>query len=150
MTLRRTYRKAYPDQGMNDTVLSRTASTLAAHPLVVAKLTELRVKLDAQTSLAPGLSREFVLNGIMGLAINAQKESVKLAAYVALGKTVGIDLFRDVHVTEHRTRTPEDVDRELLDHINKLKPVLEGKAREVVAPVNEGAKVRDRRRKPIA
>jgi hypothetical protein len=85
--------------------------------------------------------------------MNADKDSTKLQAYIALGKTVGIDLFREVHVTERITRTPEDVDRELLDHINKLKPVLEGQARDVTP--NGAAKIkpgsssgRDRRRKP--
>jgi len=151
------YREAYPDQNMSPEVLSRTASTLAAHPLVVAKLRELRVKTDSQTTLAPYLNRELVLNGLLRLATTATKESVQLGAYIALGKTVGIDLFREVHVTEKITRTPEDVDRELLDHINRLKPVLEGSARDVT-PGNEGAKPtpkgagagRDRRRKPIA
>ena len=142
------YRKTYDCSGMNDASIQAKAREVAHHPLVTSKLRELRVKVDAQTTLAPYLSRELVLNGIMGLAATSQKDSVRLAAYIALGKTVGIDLFRDVHVTEHRTRTPEDVDRELLDHINKLNPVLEGKANVVAAPASEGAKVRDRRRKP--
>lgn len=150
------YRAAYPDQNMNDTTLSRTASTLADHPLVVAKLKELRLKVDGQTTLAPYLTRELVINGILGLATNATKESVRLAAYIALGKTVGIDLFREVHVTEKITRTPEDVDKELLNHINKLKPILESTARDVTpakggaASEQSGGTRPDRRRKPGA
>lgn len=147
------YRKAYDCSGMADATIRTEAAKLSRHPLITAKLTELRVKVDGQTTLAPYLNRELVLNGLLRLATTATKESVQLGAYIALGKTVGIDLFREVHVTEKITRTPEDVDRELLDHINKLKPVLEGQARDVTP--NGAAKIkpgpapgRDRRRKP--
>jgi hypothetical protein len=147
------YRDTYDCSGMADATIQGKASELAHHPLVTAKMRELRVKVDQQTTLAPYLSRELVLNGLLRLATSATKESVQLGAYIALGKTVGIDLFREVHVTERITRTPEDVDRELLDHINKLKPVLEGQARDVTP--NGAAKIkpgsssgRDRRRKP--
>ena len=147
------YRQAYDCGGMADATIRTEAAKVARHPLVAAKLTELRVKTDGQTTLAPYLNRELVLNGLLRLATSASKESVQLGAYIALGKTVGIDLFREVHVTERITRTPEDVDRELLDHINKLKPVLEGQARDVTP--NGAAKIkpgpspgRDRRRKP--
>lgn len=146
------YRKVYDCDGMTDATIQKKASDVAHHPLVTAKLRELRVKVDSQTTLAPYLSRELVINGILGLATTATKESVRLGAYIALGKTVGIDLFREVHVTERVTRTAEDVDRELLEHINKLKPVLEGKARDVTAPTPAGEMPgggkRDRRRKP--
>ena len=148
------YRSVTDTSGMTDTTVRGNAARLAQHPLVRAKLNELRVKTDSQTTLAPYLNRELVLGGLLRLATSASKESVQLGALIALGKTVGIDLFRDVHVTERITRTPEDVDRELLDHINKLKPVLEGKARDVTggaAPAERGAAARpDRRRKPKA
>jgi hypothetical protein len=145
------YRQAYPDQNMKPEILSRVASALADHPLVVAKIRELRTRVESQSTLSAFLSRDLVLNGLLRLATGAQKESVQLGAYIALGKVTGIDLFREIHVTEKVTRTPEDVDRELLEHINKLKPVLEGKARDVTdAPKIEpaGAGKRDRRRKP--
>ena len=147
------YRQAYDCSGMNDGSVQKASAVLSRHPLVSAKLRELRVKVDQQTTLAPYVNRELVLSGLVRLATSATKESVQLGAYIALGKTVGIDLFREVHVTERITRTPEDVDRELLDHINKLKPVLEGQARDVTP--NGAAKIkpgsspgRDRRRKP--
>jgi hypothetical protein len=147
------YRQAYDCSGMADSTVRTEAAKVARHPLITAKLRELRVKVDQQTTLAPYVNRELVLSGLVRLATSATKESVQLGAYIALGKTVGIDLFREVHVTERITRTPEDVDRELLDHINKLKPVLEGQARDVTP--NGAAKIkpgsspgRDRRRKP--
>ena len=147
------YRQAYDCSGMSDAAIYSASAQLSRHPLVTAKLRELRVKVDQQTTLAPYVNRELVLSGLVRLATSATKESVQLGAYIALGKTVGIDLFREVHVTERITRTPEDVDRELLDHINKLKPVLEGQARDVTpsgtAKIKPGpAPGRDRRRKP--
>ena len=156
------YRKVYDCGGMAESTIQGKAGEVAHHPLVTAKLRELRIKVDQQTTLAPYLSRELVVNGLVRLATSASKESVQLGALIALGKTVGIDLFRDVHVTERITRTPEDVDRELLDHINKLKPVLEGKAINITpvnsavnqTPVNVTPKgvgsAKDRRRKPLA
>ena len=150
------YRKVYDCQGMTDTSIHGAAALLSKHPLVNAKLKELRLKVDSQTTLAPYLTRELVINGILGLATNSDKDSVRLAAYIALGKTVGIDLFREVHVTEKITRTPEDVDKELLNHINKLKPILESTARDVtpdkggVASEQSGGTRPDRRRKPGA
>jgi hypothetical protein len=142
------YRKAYNCEGMTDASVYSASALLAKHPLVNAKLKELRLKVDSQTTLAPYLTRELVINGILSLATTATKESVRLNAYIALGKTVGIDLFREVHVTERVTRTPEDVDKELLDHINRLKPVLEGKAVDVTPGAKEGGTRADRRRKP--
>lgn len=150
------YRSITDVSNMTETTIRGNAARLAQHPLVRAKLQELRVKLDGQTSLAPGLNREFVLNGIMGLAISAQKDSTRLAAYIALGKTVGIDLFREVHVTEKITRTVEDVDKELREHLTRLQSTIDGQARDVTpAPGSkivpkEAAGRRDRRRKPTA
>jgi hypothetical protein len=146
------YRQAYECSGMTDAAIYSASAQLSRHPLVRAKLQELRVKLDGQTSLAPGLNREFVLNGIMGLAISASKESVRLGAYIALGKTVGIDLFREVHVTERVTRTVEDVDKELREHLTRLQSTIDATAKDVTPPAAsvKPAGGRDRRRKPIA
>jgi hypothetical protein len=147
------YRQAYECRGMTDAAIYSASAQLSRHPLVRAKLQELRVKLDGQTSLAPGLNREFVLNGIMGLAITAQKDSTRLAAYIALGKTVGIDLFREVHVTEKITRTVDDVDKELREHLTRLQSTIDATAKDVTPAPAASVKPaggRDRRRKPIA
>jgi hypothetical protein len=143
------YRMAFRPVGMSDTALWQAAHTVSQLPQVKAKITELRQKAEAQATLAPNLTREFVTNGIMGLALNATKESVQLGAYIALGKTVGIDLFRDVHVTERVTRTAEDVDKELKARLLELQRTLtiEGEARPAEpAPDTR----RDRRRKPAS
>jgi hypothetical protein len=88
-----------------------------------------------------------VINGIMDMAITATKESVRLNALQTLGKTVGIDLFRETVVHEKRVRTVEDVETELKDRLAELQRQLttvEGEARRVDATPAP----RDRRRKP--
>jgi hypothetical protein len=142
------YRAVFDVSGMAEGTAYKKAAEMAEMPLVKAKLREMRARVEAQSTLAPGLTREFVINGIMDMAITATKESVRLNALQTLGKTVGIDLFREVHVTEKRVRTVEDVETELKDRLAELQKQLttvEGEARRVdgAAP---GA--RDRRRKP--
>ena len=85
----------------------------------------------------------------MGLALNADKDSTRLAAYVALGKTIGIDLFRETVVHQKQERSVEDVERELQTRLKDLARTIEGEGREVPAAI-EGAGRRDRRRKPKA
>lgn len=68
----------------------------------------------------------------MHLAEHASTDAVKLRALELLGKTVGIDLFREVVVTERRERNSEDVDKELRERLAQLKhAVLDITARHV-------------------
>lgn len=79
----------------------------------------------------------------MRLADHAEKESVQVASLIALGKTVGIDLFRETTRIERVERTPEEIDKELVAHLKALQPMIEGKANVTVEP-----EATDRRRKP--
>lgn len=143
------YRAVYDTSHMQESSIYSAARDMAAKPLVVAKLREMRQRAEAQATLAPNLTRNFVLNGVMGLALSASKESVQLAAYQTLGKTVGIDLFRDVHLTEKVTRTPDDVDKELKTRLLELQQrlTIDASANKPDAP-GDTATPRDRRRKP--
>ncbi len=91
--------------GMTADNLSKAAHGLFNLPMVQAKLRELRVKRDEQSTLAPYLTREWILNGVASLAQEADRDSVRLGAYKLLGQTVGIDLFRETTVVERRQRT---------------------------------------------
>jgi len=125
--------------------VAKTAHELLQHPKVNAKLRELRVKAEANSTLAASLTKSFVLNGIMSIALEGDKDSTRLRAYELLGKTVGLDLFRTTVVTETRTRTPEEIDAELRERLAGLADTLtiEGEARRVEKPAPD-----DRRRKP--
>lgn len=142
------YRQAYDASGMNAHTLGIEANRVRHHPGVALKLRELQDKRDERTSLAASLTREWITEGVMGLAQNADKDSVRLGAYALLGKVAGIDLFRETTRTEHITRTVEDIDRELATHLKALQPMIEGKAIDTTltpAPALQ----RDRRRKPV-
>lgn len=102
-----------------DRIWSR-ANDFANRPRVKAKIEELRLKSEQPATLAPSLSREWILNGIMDLAQNADKDSTRLAAFIALGKTAGVDLFREIKLTQKDTRKVEDIERELKQRLEDL------------------------------
>lgn len=139
------YRAVFDTAHMADTSVYSAARDFFMSPLILAKIRELRARREAQSTLAPSVNREFILNGIQGLAESADKDSTRLAAYVALGKVQGIDLFREVHVTEKVVRTVEDVERELKTRLTELKAQLtiDGESKPV-----DAQPAADRRRKP--
>lgn len=138
------YRAAYRCPDGNYDSVAVCASRLAANPYITAKIVELRAQTERQATLSTALSRDFVLNGLMGLAVAADKDSVRLGALQTLGKTVGIDLFRETVRHETVNRSVEDVERDLKDKLEQLRQglTIEGKGHEVPD------KPRDRRRKP--
>lgn len=145
------YRSAYDCSEMLDTSVYTKAAEIASVPAVQSKVRELRLKVESQSTLASHLSREFVLNGLMRLATHAEKESVQLGALQTLGKTVGIDLFRETVVHETRSRTVEDVETELKAKLDTLRAglTIDGSSRAVAADTSPAA-AKDRRRKPAA
>lgn len=137
------YRQAYNVAGMAEGSVRAMAHVVRHDPNVTLKLRELQDKRDSQTSLASSLTREWIQQRIMKLADQADKDSVKLAALVALGKVVGIDLFRETTRVERIERTPADIDRELEEQLRSMAVTIEGKVN-AVADKAPG----DRRRKP--
>lgn len=151
------YRLAFDCEGAKDQTVKRDAWELDRDSRVVARVAQLIANRMAQSSLAPNLSREFVTDGIMRIAMLGEKESNRLAALIALGKTVGIDLFRDVHVTERRERSADEIDAELRTKLEALQRglTIEGASRPVesvrdVLSPGAARAVKDRRRKPMA
>ena len=149
------YMHAYKIEDKNSRYdVSVAAAQIARNPKVVQRLKELIKERDAQTSLVPRLNREFVVNGVMELAMHAKSDSVKLRAFELLGKSAGIDLFRDVKVTEKLDRDPETIDQMIKD---KLLNMVRGDAIDGVIMDDSTAKTltidsepnrKDRRRRP--
>lgn len=139
------YREAYAPQSSKLETMARDAVHLEKHPKVIARINQMIAERDSEASLVSFLTRDFVINGVMGLAISASKETVRLQAYITLGKTVGLDLFRETTRVERVERTPADVDRELAEQLKTIKATIEGEARVIDQPQ---APRRDRRRKP--
>ncbi len=143
------YRTVYDVSDPNLPHIGQTAHQLLHNPKVQAKLTALRAKVDEQTTLAPFLTREWILNGVARLAQHATKESVQLGAYKLLGQTVGIDLFRETTIVERRQRSPEEIDAELRKRLDELSVTIEGRATAKPAqPAVTQQQPTDRRRKP--
>lgn len=144
------YRSAYDCSGMNETTIKNRTYEIASLPAVQDKVRSLRTKVESQSTLASHLSRDFVLNGLMRLATHAEKESVQLGALQTLGKTVGIDLFRETVVHETRSRTVEDVETELKAKLDTLRAglTIDGSSRAVAADTSPVPGAKDRRRKP--
>ena len=151
------YREAYGDEGKNANAIGTMASDLDRHPAIVSRVGQLTAERMSRSTLAPLLSQEFVTDGLMRLAMTAEKESVKLGSLIALGKVAGIDLFRETTRVERVDRTAEDVDRELKAKLQALMNgmTIEGSASSVPAspassaPIKpQPAAARDRRRKP--
>lgn len=136
------YRQAYDVAGVAEPSIRAMAHVVRHDPNVTLKLRELQDKRDSQSTLASSLSREWIQQRIMKLATDADKDSVKLAALVALGKVVGIDLFRETTRVERIERTPADIDRELEERLGSLAKTIEGNVNTVVENHS------DRRRKP--
>jgi hypothetical protein len=126
------YRQAGDCSRMSEATIGRHAYDMAHLPRVQAKLRQLQDKRDQQSTLAANLTRDWITKRIMYLADNSDKDSVKLASLIALGKHVGIDLFRETTRVERVERTPEDIDRELEAQLKSLANTIEGSARAIV------------------
>ncbi len=149
------YCSAYDVEGCSRETIQRSAVDADRHPAIVARVQQLTAERDRASNLSADLSREFVINGIMRIAMMGQKETTQLRAYELLGKTAGIDLFRETTRVEHVNRTPEDVERELKARLGEMMKTIEGSARaaESDSPADKpkpapAAAGRDRRRKP--
>lgn len=150
------YRRAYDCGAMSDSAIARKAIEAAQNPLVTAKLRELRLRREEQASLAPLLDKSWIINKIKGLAETATKESVKLGALIALGKTAQFNIFVADPDNNRKERSPEDIDRQLLDLIRGMRATIDGNARDVTpspekeAPPKQQAATASRKRKPRA
>ena len=141
------YRSVYDCTGMTVKSVQSTANNLAQLPAVKRKLAAMRLEVESKAVLAPLVTREFVIQGITNLALHADKDSTKLRAFELLGKTVGVDLFRDVVVKETAERSVADIERELRDKLASLRNVIDGTATPAPEPPAPAA---PRQRKPRA
>lgn len=140
-----TYIEAYQAAGYGssgDIQRMRTrAAQLANEPAIQAKLRALREERDAKATLAPLLTRDFVVTGIMSMATSAKSEAVKLRALQLLGQTAAIDLFRPSSEPAKRSRTTDEIDAELKRRLDSFTTTIDGTATAKPAAT-------DRRRKP--
>ena len=148
------YLEAFEPEDPKRGTVNTAAWHLDHNDKILARVAQLRAERMKESSLLPFLSPEFITDGLMRLAMTAQKETTQLGAYVALGKVAGIDLFRETTRIEKVDRTAEDVDKELKA---KLQALMAGMTIDATAnpPAPAAAKPQpaarvDRRRKPVA
>ena len=126
------YRKAYDCSNQADATVQSSASRAAQHPLVRAKLSQLVARREAQTTLLPTITRQWVIDGIREIARDKNvKPNTRLAAYVALGKVRSIDIFGAEAEPTAPKLTPEDMDRRILDMIRGMASTIEGEAKDI-------------------
>lgn len=142
------YRQTYDCSSLSPASLSAHATKLAREPLVTAKLRSMREEAERQLILAPSLTRDWIVNGLMHLALHGDRDSVRLGAYTQLGKTVGIDLFRETTRVERIERTPEQVEAELREHLARMTATIDGTSRPVASQPNPDPEPPRRQRRP--
>jgi hypothetical protein len=131
--------------------MAQTASVLERDVKVMSKIARLLASSREQSSLVPVLdrievSKDWVVQGIARLAVDERvKANTRLAAYIAVGKSAGVDAFRDIVVHEKVIRTVDQIDAEIARHLSNMIDVTPT----IVGP-KPTSPVKDRRRKPTA
>jgi len=109
MTESAAYRDAYDAENMNDNTVSREVSRLMVHPKI-SPIIKRRLMAREEATLHSAVSRRrLVLEGLTQIAKDSENDSVKVRALELLGKTAGVDLFRDVQATPEDTRPADEV-----------------------------------------
>ena len=116
------YRKAYDASRMADQVVWNAASRLAKNEKVVRYITALK-KRDATAARAHDkLSKAWILERLQDEARNDRNPAAtRVRALELLGKTSGL-FDESTHIT-FENRTPEDVEKELIEKLAVLFPI---------------------------
>lgn len=150
------YRHAHPDDSSLDVHIGRRAREYEADSRICARIRLIVEDISPKTNLVPLITRDFVQQGIAEIATNkAVKDNTRLRAFELLGKMPHIGLFKDDGAPPDKTRSLEEVERELKEKLASILTV-EGEARRVTPVESSGEPVessgppakRDRRRKP--
>lgn len=154
------YRQAFANERAVDATIQDAAYKLELLPRIAQTINRMVLADSGKTTLVPRIevTKDFVLEGITNIATSkTAKDNVRLRAYELLGKTVG--LFKDAEPQQTKTRTLEDIDRELREKLEAMR-TIEGAAVRTSKP--DGAQAdsvepaadrppaarRDRRRRP--
>ena len=116
------YRKAYDASKMKDQVVWNAASRLAKNAKVMTYITALKKKDATAVEAHDKLSKVWILERLQDEAQNeGNPAATRVRALELLGKTSGL-FDESTHIT-FENRTPEDVEKELLEKLAVLFPV---------------------------
>ena len=113
------YRAAYNAKGMKPSAIYTEAGRVMAHPEVSRRLHAAQDSVERSAASSALSRRTFVLDGLEREATQADSDSARVAALIALGKTQGVDLFTD-RVETVTDRTPDEVRAELEQRLAAL------------------------------
>jgi hypothetical protein len=115
------YRKAYDAAKMSDQVVWNASSRLAKNEKVIAYITALKKKDATAVAAHEKLSKAWILERLQGEAQNDKNPAAtRVRALELLGKTSGL-FDESTHIT-FENRTPEDVEKELVEKLATLFP----------------------------
>ena len=116
------YRKAYNASKMKDQVVWNAASRLAKNEKVQGYITALKKKDATAVKAHDKLSKAWILERLQDEAQNdGNPAATRVRALELLGKTSGL-FDESTHIT-FENRTPEDVEKELLEKLAVLFPI---------------------------
>ena len=116
------YRKAYNASKMKDQVVWNAASRLAKNEKVQGYITALKKKDATAVKAHDKLSKAWILERLQEEAQNdGNPAATRVRALELLGKTSGL-VDESTHIT-FENRTPEDVEKELVEKLAVLFPV---------------------------
>ena len=113
------YRKAYNTAKMSEQVIRNSACKLAKNERVREAIESLKVESKAQAQAREKLTNDWIVEQLQDEALNEKNPpATRVRALELLGKSGGL-FDESTHVTfEHRS--PEDVERELMEKLGAL------------------------------
>ena len=115
------YRKAYDASKMKEQVVWNAASRLAKNAKVMTYITALKKKDATAIEAHDKLSKAWILERLQDEARNDRNPAAtRVRALELLGKTSGL-FDESIHIT-FENRTPEDVEKELIEKLAVLFP----------------------------
>ena len=116
------YRKAYDASKMKEQVVWNAASRLAKNKKVMTYIAALKKKDATAVEAHDKLSKDWIVQRLQDEAQNdGNPAATRVRALELLGKTSGL-FDESTHIT-FENRTPEDVEKELLEKLAVLFPV---------------------------
>ena len=116
------YRKAYDASKMTNQVVWNAASRLAKNEKVMTYITALQKKDATAVAAHDKLSKAWILEKLQDEAQNDNNPAAtRVRALELLGKTSGL-FDESTHIT-FENRTPEDVEKELVEKLSVLFPI---------------------------
>jgi len=118
LTLKDSYRRAYPDSRGNDACTASNASKLARDPRIKRLVENAQEEVIEYLSEDVASTKRYVLKQLLAHSKSAKQEGTKLKALELLGKSVG--LFIDKTQAEVKTQSADELKKELASHLKLL------------------------------